>query len=86
VLVGKPGDERGTTETMGSGIGGTLSSGGGSTLKPPTSEQAPSTGPASGPASGSTGSTGIMGGMAQAAKDLASKAKDTFDEVTPTVP
>lgn len=89
MLAGKPGDERGTTETMGSGIGGTLSSGGGSTLKPPTSEQAPSAGPASGPASGSTGSTGstgIMGGMAQAAKDLASKAKDTFDEVTPTVP
>lgn len=83
MLVGKPGDERGTTETMGSGIGGTLSSGGGSVLKPPTSEQAPS----AGPASGSTGGNGgIMGSMAQAAKDLASKAKNTFDEVTPTVP
>lgn len=82
-MTGKRGDERGTTETMGSGIGGTLSSGGGSVLKTPASEQA-SSGGMSGSTGGNTG--GVMGGMAQAAKDLATKAKETLEEVTPTVP
>lgn len=74
MCAGKPGDERGTTETIGTGPGGTLSPGGTSKFDP-TAKSATEEGPST-----------VTGSIAQAAKDLYHKAAETLDDVTPTVP